>query len=268
MKTAYYLYCLIKDRPVQQLPVTGIDNHHPVFFYYSHDIIAVMSEVSVDEFVGPESESNLQDISWIAPRAAFHEKIIELCSQGIPVLPARFGAIYSTLDVLDEFILKNYPEITSFFEKVAAKQEWAIKGFLNKNKLVKKLSNVALDRDSELSENLDPGAKYFYKKKIEAKTKLEINSQINEMLQTIVEKTGSKAADFYQRKVQSKEATGREEEMVANWAYLVPDRSLDEFLSNFKQCKLDYKNQGIELEVSGPWPPFSFCPVLEMAGES
>ena len=48
----------------------GIDESHPPLFWQSGEVAAIVSQVSRSEFCGPAGEANLQDLVWLAARAA------------------------------------------------------------------------------------------------------------------------------------------------------------------------------------------------------
>jgi hypothetical protein len=51
--------------------------------------------------------------------------------------------------------------------------------------------------------------------------------------------------------------------MVLNWAFLVPRTGLADFRGRIERANSDQKLCGLTFELSGPWPPYSFNPVLE-----
>jgi len=57
---------------------------------------------------------------------------------------------------------------------------------------------------------------------------------------------------------QRPEVSGREEEMVLNGAYLVADRS--RFEHALAGLARERREEGVELELTGPWPPYNFVP--------
>jgi hypothetical protein len=61
-----------------------------------------------------------------------------------------------------------------------------------------------------------------------------------------------------QLNLQRPEVTGREEEMIFNAAYLVADRS--RFEQELGELGGEYRESGVELELTGPWPPYNFVP--------
>ena len=56
---------------------------------------------------------------------------------------------------------------------------------------------------------------------------------------------------------------GRTEEMVFNAAFLLPSSAQAGWLETVRNVDRDARSKGLVLEVSGPWPPYHFCPSLE-----
>ena len=52
--------------------------------------------------------------------------------------------------------------------------------------------------------------------------------------------------------------------MFFHGAFLVPDRSVDVLQGLTGEWNRHHEAQGLRLELSGPWPPYHFAPVLEM----
>jgi hypothetical protein len=51
--------------------------------------------------------------------------------------------------------------------------------------------------------------------------------------------------------------------MVLNWAFLVPQGAVADFQKQVEHVNARRTPSGLTFAVSGPWPPFSFCPTLE-----
>ena len=59
--------------------------------------------------------------------------------------------------------------------------------------------------------------------------------------------------------LQAPELSGREEEMVFNGAYLVTaDRGA--FEQALASLGPDFRDDGVDLELTGPWPAYNFVP--------
>jgi hypothetical protein len=58
---------------------------------------------------------------------------------------------------------------------------------------------------------------------------------------------------------QDRRLSGRTTEMVLNGAYLVARHDVDTFLRLVDEQRRARQGDGLELEVTGPWPPYNFA---------
>jgi hypothetical protein len=53
-------------------------------------------------------------------------------------------------------------------------------------------------------------------------------------------------------------------EMVLNWAFWTAREDADDFRARVDRANEQNDRQGLLLQLSGPWPPYSFLPSLDM----
>ena len=259
-----YLFCLARPHVPPVLNVSGLDDRYPVLPWTFGDILAILSKVSLEEFCGPLAESRMQNLSWVGPRACRHQEVIEHVMRHSPVLPARFGTIFSSPESLERLVKMHYDAISRFLDQVADKEEWAVKGLMDRAKAKEELLPVILAREGGALASLSPGVRYFQEQRIRAGAEKELNLWLKEICKRVANDLSQYAADFYERKVLSREATGMDGDMVLNWAFLVPRSATTDFRKRIGRANTDHAQQGLVFELSGPWPPYSFCPSLKI----
>lgn len=260
---AIYLYCLARPDLSQAIDGTGVDGKSPLFLHRFQDITAVLSTVPLAEFSGPAAEERLQDLAWVGPRACRHEEVVEQATRHSPLLPARFGTIFSSLEGLEKLLKTHHDTILRFLDQVADKEEWSVKGLLDKTKVKEELFSANRAEEAERLASLSPGMRYFQEQQIRSRVEKELNGWLKEVCQGVAIDLGCHAPDFCQRKVLSRDATGLDRDMVLNWAFLVPRKAAADFRARIEQANADHARQGLVFQFSGPWPPYSFCPSLE-----
>ena len=52
----------------------------------------------------------------------------------VPVLPARFATLFTSIDSLQRFVLEHREAITGFFAQLGDQREWAVKGLLDRGR--------------------------------------------------------------------------------------------------------------------------------------
>jgi len=259
-----YLFCFGRPHALPSPNPRGLDDRHPVSKWVAEDVMAVVSTVSLEEFCGPLAEVRMKDLSWIGPRACRHEEVIEQLGKHTPVLPARFGTIFSSLKQLGRLLNMHHDRISRFLDRAMDKDEWSIKGIMDTSQAKEKVLSSALSRDAERLASLSPGMRYFQEQRIRSGVDRELRAWLREACGEIWKDLKSRASECCERRVLSHNPEGVDGDMVLNWAFLVSRDSVEDFRACVDQRRLKYAEQGLAFHLSGPWPPYSFCPSLEM----
>jgi len=114
VSTGIYLFCLTPETTLPELKGTGIDGLHPLFVEVIGDVAAVLAEVNIEDFTGPESQEKMEDLKWVAPRALCHEEVILTVMEQGPVLPVRFGTVFSSLTAAVEPLRQRQDVLMKF----------------------------------------------------------------------------------------------------------------------------------------------------------
>ncbi len=263
MDTGIYLYCFTRTDPALPLAGVGVDATHQIFRHSCRDVTAVISEVSLEEFCGPDAEARLQDLSWVAPRARRHEEIIETVMRHAPVLPVRLGTIFSSLHSLTSRMQRHHDAVARFLDEVTDRDEWVIKGIINMEKAKDAAIAAALSEKAEQLNALSPGLRYLKEQRIRKTSEKEFHLWLGGILNSMNNELKSYAIDLCERRLQTRDVTGSDHEMVANWAFLVPREKVRDLMTRINTINSAYESEGLFLELSGPWPPFSFSPALD-----
>ena len=83
-------------------------------------------------------------------------------------------------------------------------------------------------------------------------------------VQTVERCLTGKAEQYCRIRTLPGDLTGRSEEMLFNAAFLLPRSSQEGWLETINGLRQDVHGKGLLLELSGPWPPYHFCPSLEL----
>lgn len=228
---------------------------------------AVCSEVSLTDFQGEEGEKNLADPAWIVPRVCRHETVLETIMEQGPVLPVRFGAVFSSRQALREIVVRNGSAIDRFLEFISGKQEWSFKAFLRDEQAVDWL----LNNDPDLAERFrrlsqSPGVHYLQEKQLQAAARKQVQAWVKDRLGEILDQLRPLVLDLAERKRKQAAPSSTAGELVLNCAVLLPSEGSEGFQHAVEQLQQESGPQGLLLESRGPWPPYHFCP--ELGGSS
>ena len=227
----------------------GVDESRPILVHIVGRLSAVVSWVALEDFTGEVGEANLQDIAWLGPRACRHAIVVEQVMAVAPVFPLPFGALFSSLAVLEQEINHRSVEIASVLEKVSGCQEWAVEGSLDRNaaieyRLVEGLQSGRLKLPDAI------GRRHLEEQKIRRQLAADLGDWLSERLESLQQELARFACDFRQRRLT--------ENKVSHWAFLVPEGQVEAFKNTLGQLVRQQEAFGLALRLTGPWPPYTF----------
>ena len=262
MSLGIYLFCLIPADPLPKIAGKGIDGEHPVFVEAIGNVAAVLAEVHLEDFTGPESQAKMEDLTWVAPRALRHEEVVLSAMEQGPVLPVRFGTVFSSLTAAAEPLRQRQDVLMKFFQETIDKKEWTMKGYVDRPQARARMTAARLATEKEQLAGLSPGKRYFLEQKIKGAVDKDVAIWLKEMGRDILSVAKKMSVGFSECRLQSQDITGRDEEMFFHGALLVPDASMAILERMTDEWNTRHESQGLSLELSGPWPPYHFAPVL------
>ena len=131
-----------------------------------------------------------------------------------------------------------------------------------------RLFSLKLAREAESLEALSPGKRYFEEQRFRAAGDQELQRWLQKVCREVWTDLRDYAAEVQERRLLSRKTTGSDQDMVWNWALLIPRQAVGSFQARIQDINAQYADRGLRLEVTGPWPPYSFCPALDMEPEA
>lgn len=267
-ETGVYLYCLARPEclasnffsPSEQ-QMAGVDVQFPVTAMHLDKIglVAVISQVILSDF----SDSNLQDLNWLGPRARTHESVVQEVMQLSPVLPVKFGTIYRSNSGLADFINHNGAVILQALHQVHGKAEWSVKAYIDEARVrvfVTETNPEIQQLTARLS--VSPGLRYMQQKQVDLRVETALGGWASEVAGKIEEILAPNAVGISTLKLHSSAMSGRPERMIYIGGFLLDNSNIDSFENCIQQFQSRYESSGLILELRGPWPPYHFCPSL------
>jgi hypothetical protein len=256
-----YLYCFAHPTVAGQIEAAGIDDRTEVTSLTVGEVAAVFSKVSLEDFIGPSGDANLRDLSWIVPRARQHERVVEAVMNLSPVLPARFGTVLSCRSVLEQLAAGSAEKIRQFLDRMVSREEWSIKAFLDVPKAVGwMLTSQAAPVETPERDHVSPGVGYIQGKRLRTCARRRVDDWSRRTAEEIGRLIAIHAVDVRPLRLQSGGTSGKDGKMILNCALLVSQDRVAELRERASEIEAGYADAGLSLSISGPWPPYSFCP--------
>jgi len=258
-----YLYGFARCEPVRHFSYSPLDEIGPARLVEMGGLGAIVSSIPLDSIKAGLARDP-PDPEWIIPRALHHERVIEAVQASAPVLPVRFGCVFSSKDALQAVTDQYRPSIERFLHEIGDQEEWSLKAYLDADLAVQFL----LDTNPGLSQRFRalpaaPGIRYFLEKRLREDARDEAHRGSQAAAERLYHAVVNTGARVQVERVTGGESKGRN--LLLKLALLIPRIRIDEVFATAEQTATTPGLVPLVVERSGPWPPFHFCPSL---GES
>jgi hypothetical protein len=255
----WYVYGVVPGGQTVE-PVAGIDPTRTLRVLGEGSLAVLTSEVQLDEFGEEALREHLEDVVWLERMARRHEEVLEsVLRDQTTVVPMRLFTIYGSEESLREMLARERDFLLDALERLAGRTEWGAKLFTRAD-----AEGTFGDEDDEGEEiesrlaEARPGESYMLRRRL-ADVRAEASSRL---LQARSEETHSRlaalAVEARLNPLQPQELTDHDGEMILNGVYLVDADAAEEFLTAARQLQEEHEAGGLELVITGPWPPYNF----------
>jgi hypothetical protein len=242
----------------------GVDPRFAVELHCEGPVAAVVSRIGLDAFDPTRLQgATAKDVEWLSRIAARHNDIVCELAQTGAVLPLRMGAIFHSRESL-KTMLKRYQSIVAgFLQAFGDCQEWAVKLLWN----TRASEATAGHHGPPAPHCLAParsGKDYLLCKKGEIDKRRALRAAVEKSVHVVEEHLSREAENYCRVRVLPASLTGRGEEMLYNAAFLLASSARERWVETIGRVQHEVCGNGLLLQASGPWPPYHFCPSLEL----
>ena len=265
----YYAYGFTwSAHPLDDLGV-GVDSRYELEPVCCGAVAAVASQVGLDRFDPSKLEQGTANLPWLSEVAIAHNRIVCQLAQSGAVLPLRLGTLFESRSSLESKVAQCKDRIAAFLEDLGDRREWAVKTYLNEELAEQAgLDSRAGSQGSQPQPDAAPaptgvGTQYLVARRQQVDRRRQIHAAAQRQLSILEGQLHSLADCWCRLPALSAALTGRPEKMIGNTALLLQGCSQHPFQITCARLRDEFAPQGLILEVSGPWPPYHFCPVLD-----
>jgi len=191
-----------------------------------------------------------QDSAWLSSAIARQHRALELLCERVAIYPLQFGLIVPSAEEMLGIAESQNKALTDYFTLISGASEWGIKAalqdaFESTAAEPAQMSGLAWLKAKQAAPELR-------RKRIES-AQMKVQTEIDGMMAF-----GRAKTDVQRQSV----VPSKQRLEIVNSAILVDTHASLAFLSCAQASKAALAELGIELSVSGPWPPYSFRPRL------
>lgn len=249
-----YVYGLVAAGGWSPAPgLAGIDEAHPVQTIVEADVAAVVSNVMLDQFGDDTLRANLSDMHWVEHTARRHQQVLhEVIEQCTPI-PMRMCTVYRDEAGLRSMLARDHDALAAALRELDARLEWGVKVF----RRGASASGVATGSSTLAASS---GTAYLQTRLAERDAGAQLQADQGLACDRVHEQLCDTAVACRLNPLQRPEVSGRGDAMVMNASYLVANEDGDLFGQRFATLRDESGQRGLELELTGPWPPYNFVP--------
>jgi hypothetical protein len=242
-----WAYGVLEGDAADRLERRGVDPTHEVELIRHDGLAAVVSEVPLDEFGERGLHESLEDLDRLEVLARAHEQVLDEALGRGAVVPFRMCTVYESPARVHEMLARERDHLTEALRRLRGMAEWGVKAY-------------AVDRPDGESAATEPssGADYLSRKRADRDAAEVARQAVDAVVGSVHSELRARAADAVLSPPQTGPLAGHEGVMVLNAAYLVADADVDRFSGLVAELAGRYAGEGLELELTGPWPAYHF----------
>lgn len=222
MKRGLYAYAITRDR---QFDLAG------PWLVGHRGLALVVAEVELDRFTGLDLGEPTED-SPLAVLARYHDAVVRAVFQHEPVLPLRFGTVLDGVDAAVRLLGARHEEASAWLDRVEGRREWGVR----------------LRAPEREPVNLDAvsGTAYLTQRR----QRLTAADTVRRGAEAVHQALTRRATESTCRDLAG--------DLLLEAAYLVRGEDEEDFHAEAHRLAAEL---GLRLEITGPWPPYSFTRV-------
>ncbi|MEU2612455.1 GvpL/GvpF family gas vesicle protein [Micromonospora sp. NPDC007271] len=245
--TGVWLHGVVTEAaPATLAGITGVAGA-PVRAVPAAGLVAVVSDAPLAEYGEEALRRNLEDLGWLERTARAHHAVVDALSRAGAVVPARLATVYRDDDRVARMLAGRGTELAGTLARLAGREEWGVKGYV--------VPGVT-PRAEEPGGGGGAGTAYLRRRRAQLAARAEGQQVAADAAAAVHSALAGYAVDARRHAPQDRRLSGAPTAMVLNGAYLIDRDGLDGF-SALVGALAD-RHPAIRLELTGPWPPYSF----------
>jgi hypothetical protein len=225
----------------------GVDDAHVVELIRHADLAAAASAVPLDEFGEEGLRASLEDIDRLEALARAHQRVLDEALRMGTVVPFPICTVYAGADHVREMLEREHEPLAAALRRLRGMAEWGVKAYTVERE---KLGTTAAAPAS--------GTDYLLRKRSARDAAEHTRQALETTIEAVYVRLRERATAAVLSPPQDRRLSGHEEQMLLNAAYLVADAGADAFASLFAEIVRELGTDNLQLELTGPWPPYHF----------
>jgi hypothetical protein len=220
-------------------------------------LFAVVGSVSLAEFGEEPLRRKLDDLASLEVIARSHHRVVDSAAtvKRRHVIPARLATMCHDDSSVSAMLVERRRDFTAVLEQTAGCTEWGVKVYAARSPSADRQSSAPRAADGSQS----PGRAYLQRRRAQLSAADEARAAALAGAEEVFSALRRISRSARRHAPHEANLSGRQESMLINAAYLVTEESSDAFADAVSALADAYPD--VRLELTGPWPPYSFSEV-------
>jgi hypothetical protein len=252
----WYVYGIV-EQGFEPEAGAGVDDAHALEVVAAAGLGALVSRVPLAEFGEEPLRARLEDLPWLERNARRHEQILErVREQRVTVVPMRLFTIYESTASLVAMLTRERRYLAEALGRLACRTEWGVKLYVLPDAAA--LEHLLASEQDAPDEHVGPGESYLLRRRSADRRREDAARRLDDVRDRAHDRLAGLAVEARVNPLQPPELSDHEGTMLMNGVYLVDDDSLQAFRDAVSDLGTEGAEQGIDVVLTGPWPPYNF----------
>lgn len=224
-------------------------------------LVAFTKEVPRSEYSQEAIQARAEDQEWLLRIVQEHHQVVAQLSQALALLPATFGTLYETEASVLEALRDDKDSLTQRLQRIDGCEEWALHVFREESGIREHLvsSDPELRRMSAELDEAAPGRAYLLRQQLEKRLSRLVEDQQLAIADSLLDRLREFVREIQIDEPRSADDAGPDDTEIARASLLVRRDQSEAFLDALD--RMAEGTPGVRVEVSGPWPVYSFTQI-------
>jgi hypothetical protein len=256
-----YVYGVAAAADAASLPqgAGAIDPRFPLEPLGDGELVALVSDVEPEVLRRGVDGLGDGDLSQLESLVRAHEQVLSRALAADALVPFRFGTVVESRDDVVRLLRERGEQLVARLAALRGACEWGVKALVDADRF-----DATLAADEPVLAELESaaasggGSAFFARKRLERDLDERRWQAAGEVAVGIHRRIASCAREATVTAPQPREISGYADEMILNGAYLVARDREDALRTLVADLAAELDDRGVHLELTGPWPAFSF----------
>ena len=253
--SATWLYAILPAPGAGLFDGVGGVAGEPVRVVTAAGLAAVVGSVPLGDFAEEPLRDHLEDLDWLEGAARAHDGVIAAAARAGCVVPLRFATVYHDDDRVRSLLTERHADLAATLERLAGRTEWGVKAYVDPHTLAPPTPEPS-PAAGGTTEGARPGTAYLMRRRAQREGRDSAQQTALDYAARLHTALAEQAEDAVRHPPQDPRLADYQGWMILNGSYLVADERSGEFAEGVERLRQRFP--AVRLELSGPWPAYSF----------